>query len=502
MRIRNYLFIIAAYFLFFVIGIDSIRAVALSQTQIEEIESYCNSELSNSLLPGFSIGIVKDDEVVYKNGFGRADIVSTPITASTPMYIGSISKSFTAMAIMQLYEAGKIDIDKKVIDYLPWFKMANKTASDMITVRHLLNQLSGIPTKTGIKNLYQVVETPEEYVRNLSVDPIVSTPGTKYQYSNTNYAILGLLVENRTGISYGQYIQANIWDKLDMSNTYYNRTEAIEGGLAWGHRVIYGLQLPNNEPINPAYLSGGGIITTAEDMTNFMIAQLNNGKFGSETLLTPASVEAMHTPPQNLDSNYGMGWRNSTFEGVPVILHGGTLIDYHASLLLAPEDGWGVIYIANAYNIFGAEFSYGVAKNILRMLLEKPIQPGYNLIILAIIGDLIVGTTLAIIIYRDIMLAKKTFGKKEIQEKQSERESNKGDIAKIIIYLTGSVILLFVMPYFISTSFLGYSVTILFMLWALPDFALWLLIGAIGGIISSILHVINITKVREKKFRE
>ena len=226
----------------------------LPQSKIDSIESYLTSELSNSLLPGISVGIVQGNETVYTNGFGRADYTGRPMTAQTPLYIGSISKSFTGMAIMQLNESGLLQLEAKVTDYIPWFEMADARAAEQITIRYLLHQISGISTETGITRLYGFQDTFQTFVESLRYIGLSSAPGTRFEYSNANYAILGLVIENITGTSYAEYIRTNITRKLNMQNTYFSFSEADANGLAAGHRLFFGLQIPTIELLNPAFI--------------------------------------------------------------------------------------------------------------------------------------------------------------------------------------------------------------------------------------------------------
>src|SRR5215218_10317168 len=113
------------------------------------IERFVQKEMAAQRIPGLALGIVKDDRISYIRGFGKADDSGRPVTPQTPFIIGSLSKSFTALAIMQLVEAGKVELDAPVQHYLPWFRVADEEASGKITVRHLLNQTSGLSTKTG-----------------------------------------------------------------------------------------------------------------------------------------------------------------------------------------------------------------------------------------------------------------------------------------------------------------------------------------------------------------
>ena len=188
-----------------------------------EIESFVQGEMASQRVPGLALGIVEDGRVAYVRGFGKADDSGRAVTPQTPFIIGSVAKSFTALAIMQLVEANKIDLDAPVQRYLPWFRVADEKASAEITVQHLLNHTSGISTKTG--RSYQgdgdTSDTAlEQAVRKLKSAELSAPVGSKHQYSTINYSVLGLIVQTVAGQSYESYVQAKILDPLQMHNSF------------------------------------------------------------------------------------------------------------------------------------------------------------------------------------------------------------------------------------------------------------------------------------------
>ena len=204
-------------------------------TSYAEIESFVQGEMAAQRVPGLALGIVEDGRVAYVRGFGKADDSGRAVTPQTPFIIGSVAKSFTALAIMQLVEANKIDLDAPVQRYLPWFRVADEKASAEITVRHLLNHTSGISTKTG--RSYQgdgdTSDTAlEQAVRKLKSAELSAPVGSKHQYSTINYSVLGLIVQTVTGQSYESYVQAKILDPLQMHNSFTSETAALPAGLA------------------------------------------------------------------------------------------------------------------------------------------------------------------------------------------------------------------------------------------------------------------------------
>ena len=161
------------------------------------IDAYVEGQVKDLNLPGLALAIVHGDQIVHLKTMGVADPSGRPITPQTSFLLASVSKSFTALAIMQLVEAGQIDLDAPVQRYLPWFRVADADASARITVRDLLNQTSGLSALTG--NGYFTTRdsddaAQERFVRGLSTASLSFAPGTAYEYSNANYATLGVIV--------------------------------------------------------------------------------------------------------------------------------------------------------------------------------------------------------------------------------------------------------------------------------------------------------------------
>ena len=248
--------------------------------------------------------------MLYVKGYGTAGN-NQPVTPQTRFFIGSVSKSFTALAVVQLVEAGKIELDAPVQDYLPEFTLADPEAASQITVRHLLNQISGI-SELGFAdmNLPQP-ETIKERVTSLHIARPVAKPGAKYHYFSPNYGTLAWLVEVVSGQPFSEYLNEHVSSPLEMSDSLsvVTSTEGMQEAdhLAQGHLVAFGMSF--SYPDARDYLGGrGGVITTAEDMAHYLICQNNAGRYQNKQLVMPDSIALMHTPPTNSMSNYAMGW--------------------------------------------------------------------------------------------------------------------------------------------------------------------------------------------------
>jgi CubicO group peptidase (beta-lactamase class C family) len=314
------------------------------------IDAFVNAQTQANSIPGVTLGIVHGDQVVHLHGFGTADSTGRAVTPHTPFVIGSLTKSFTALAMMQLVEAGKVELDAPVQRYLPWFRVADPSASARITVRQLLNQTSGIPeadTATGST-------TVEQQVRALSTVALDRPVGSSYEYANANYDTLGLVVQAVSGVSYETYIQQHIFAPLAMHDSFASEQRAMQDGLAQGYHWLFGLPSPAHD-YRPNLLPAGFLISSAEDMSHYLIAQMNDGRYGTVSVLSPTGIATLHAPAVAADasgSTYGMGWINLSPQAsgidLPLLWHSGDTDSFHAEMFIEPKEHWGGIVLINA----------------------------------------------------------------------------------------------------------------------------------------------------------
>ncbi|RME87258.1 MAG: class A beta-lactamase-related serine hydrolase, partial [Anaerolineae bacterium] len=171
-------------------------ALAAPGADFATLDTYLAAQAHADRIPALAVGIVRDGNVVYTAGYGRAND-GTPVTPQTPFVIGSVSKGFTALAIMQLVASGRLDLDAPIQTYLPWFTLADPQAATQITIRHLLNQNSGLGYNDSTRPMW---DRPGEFtlearLRQLADLSLRRAPGTDFEYSNYNYMLLGAVVE-------------------------------------------------------------------------------------------------------------------------------------------------------------------------------------------------------------------------------------------------------------------------------------------------------------------
>ncbi len=273
---------------------------------LQAIDAFLQAQVKANRLPGLAVAIIQGDEIIFAKGYGKA-APGRPVTPQTQFYIGSVTKGFTALAIMQLVEQGKLELDAPVQKYLPWFKVADPEASSQITIRHLLNHTSGL-SERGDPHVDAYATSHEEQVRLLADVRPTAPVGTQFQYYNPNYRVLGLLIEQISGTSYSDYMNENVFEPLGMLATTTNPAEAPD--LAQGYSRAFGFALPRSQSgiRIPGAESSGGMITTAEDLARYLLAQLHNRQADGRQMLDPESLAAMRALPPGVDTEYGMGW--------------------------------------------------------------------------------------------------------------------------------------------------------------------------------------------------
>lgn len=324
----------------------------------EAIDAYIEGQMRRLKIPGVSLAIVEGDRIVHLRGFGRARPGGESPTPQTPFILGSTTKSFTALAVMQLVESNKVELDAPVQRYLPWFRVADAETYAQMTVRHLLNQTSGIPMIPGLVNLANLEDDPdaaERQARALSTLKLSNPVGAKFEYSNVNYNLLGLIVEAASGETYADYIQQHIFAPLGMNHSYTSQAEAKVNGLAVGHRYWFGYPVAIYDlPLPLGYLPSGQLISSAEDMAHYLIAHLNGGWYKGEQILSSEGMDEMHRGVAEqrvmgkLVATYGMGWFVTKIDQTEVVSHGGNVPDFSSYMAILPEQKKGVVLLINS----------------------------------------------------------------------------------------------------------------------------------------------------------
>jgi CubicO group peptidase (beta-lactamase class C family) len=452
------------------------------------IDRFITTQMKTHHVPGLALAITRNDQVLHVQGYGTANN-DQPVTPQTQSLIASVSKSFTAIAVMQLVEAGQINLDSPVQIYLPEFTLTNPVIAAKITIRHLLNQVSGL-SDLGFPELQlSQVTTISERVTSLSQARPVASPGAQFHYFNPNYEVLARVVEVVSQQPFSAYLQTHIFTPLQMSRTLNATTsaDAFQGAtnMAQGHLMGFGI--PFAYPEMSGYLSGSsGIISTAEDMANYLIFQANSGQFKETKLLSQSSVALMHTPSKTTGSSYGMGWFKGSENGEPAIKHNGVLSTFYTDVVLLPKEKYGIalLYNINASPLIAMAFPQ-IKTGLIQLLKdEQPAAGGFSITLW--------GTAIALLMFIGVMLAIRSLLYLP-QWKQAIRRTPLWRVWLGIGCTFLPALFLLVLPWLfalVSDRFFGYALLFRSML----DLMLWLSMCAVLGVVNGVARLIVLAR--------
>jgi CubicO group peptidase (beta-lactamase class C family) len=304
------------------------------------IEAYLRAEMAGSAIPGLAVAVVEDGRTTYAAALGSA-VDGSPMTIATPVVIGSVGKSITALAIRQLVEAGRLELGVPLRTYLPWFTLdAPRAAVDAITVGSLLAHTSGLSTADGQDpRWYAPGLSPGDVARGLvSVQP--DRPAGVHEYSNLNYVLLGVLVESVSGQAYDAYLADHVFRPLGMA-----ASAAMPGpadGTPTGYRYLYGVPVPFAEPYPTGMVAAGYQVSTTEDMARFTAALASGGVYEGTDILTGR-------PSAGPGPALGTDWQSigAVTPGTVTGQSGSTLAT-NADILVEPASHRGVVVLLDA----------------------------------------------------------------------------------------------------------------------------------------------------------
>jgi CubicO group peptidase (beta-lactamase class C family) len=320
--------------------------------------------------PGIAVAVTRGREVVHVAGYGRtADGVA--VTDRTVMAVASLSKSITALAVMQLVEAGRVRLDAPVRDQLPEFTMADDRAA-AITVRQLLDQTSGMSDTTYRSFSGPALYTLREAVASMRTARLAADPGSRYEYHNPNYQVAARLVEVVSGQPFDAYLRQRVFGPLGMVDSRTGNTADDLPPSGRGHRMVVGFPIALPEP--PAFGNGsGGVLSTARDLAAWLIAQNGQGRGADGTpVVSPDAIDEMHR--RSALSSYALGWHvDTTRSGAPLIDHTGDLITITAYQALLPATGHGIAVLANSGSQYGDAADLGA--QLIDLIEGRPVTP-------------------------------------------------------------------------------------------------------------------------------
>ena len=315
--------------------------------------------------PGAAVIVARDGEVFFRKGQGMANLeLDVPIEPDMVFRLGSITKQFTAVAILMLAEKGKLGLDETISKFLPDYP----THDYLITVRHLLTHTSGIKSYTSMPEwppLWRKDFTVQELIDFFKYQPMEFAPGKRWAYNNSGYILLGAIIEKASGQTYEQFVQENIFEPLGMKQSYYDNPSRII------HRRVAGYDKSAEGFTNAAYLSmtqpyaAGALASTVDDLV------LWDSALYTERFLKQATLKQAHNSHLLTDGSstaYGYGWEISEYAGHRLIEHGGGIHGFRTRAIRMPNDR---IFVAVLSNNGGTDPGF-LAFKIAALMIGEP----------------------------------------------------------------------------------------------------------------------------------
>jgi len=311
--------------------------------RIEQLESLIESTFDQDT-PGSVVLVAHKDEVLFNAAIGVSKVDGDPLSPDSIFRIASITKQFTAVAILQLAEQGKLKLDDDITQFIPEFD----TRGDHISIEMLLNHTSGVRSYTSMPNFDSEIEatdvTPTEIMEFFNNQELLYKPGTLHSYSNSGYALLGIIIERVSKMSYAQYMDKHIFSKANMKRAFAGGDHKDTTGFATGHhRTANGFQ--STEYISLTWpFSAGCIETTTSDLHAWTRALF------AGNLLSPESLKRAHTIttlPSGREIRYGFGWDILEVQGHASVEHGGGIAGFNSYALYIPSEEIFVTILCN-----------------------------------------------------------------------------------------------------------------------------------------------------------
>jgi CubicO group peptidase (beta-lactamase class C family) len=309
-------------------------------------------------VPGVAVAVVKGNKVVLARGFGYRDVdKKLPMTPDTLLAIGSATKAFTTFTLGTLVDEGKVEWDKPVRLYIPWFHLYDTFATLRLTPRDLVTHRSGLPRHDLVwYNNYSA--SREEFVRRLAYLQPSADLREKFQYNNLMFLTAGYLIEVLTGQTWEEAVRERVLNPLEMNRTNFSVLDSQKDeDFAQPYREDKGeiKKIPFRIITNMG--PAGSINSSVNEMSHWLMVHLNQGKYKDQTIIQPQTLQDMHlahmptgaTPAisEITPADYGMGWFVDTYRGHQRIHHGGNIDGFSAMVWLLPQDGLGFVALAN-----------------------------------------------------------------------------------------------------------------------------------------------------------
>jgi CubicO group peptidase (beta-lactamase class C family) len=329
----------------------------------KDLTIFLDDIIMNYQVPGLALSIFNEEQILYTYTHGVLG-TGEHINIDTPFFLGSTTKTITALCIMLLDYERKLSINDPVIAYLPAFYFLDDSISpdgaNKITIEHLLNHTSGISNK-GIPGNSMGENSLGKELLKVNNAKLIYPPGTTFEYCNLNYRLLGLIIEKVSGLSYGEFVKKHIFEVLEMENSYANPNEA--NGLVEGYGQLFGIPIRRNQNFFPGALPSGYLISSVSDVSKLLIDQLRASQ-NKHSQFPKELIETTWIIPEGINSNYAKGWMRIEDNGNMFLVHGGSLENYQSFFYLNPASKIGFVFTMNQGGFFPMMNSFNNIRDV------------------------------------------------------------------------------------------------------------------------------------------
>ena len=333
------------------LAIAGMGHAASAQDLGSRIDAYLGAQVEANGIPGLTAAVVRDGTVLYEGAFGVRRLGGdTELTPDHVFHFASVSKPFVATAIVQLAEQGKLELEDRVTEHLPYFRLADDRYRS-ITIRQMLNHTSGMVDVLDYEwGAPQYDDgAAERFVREMATDGMLWAPGGGWRYSNKAFDSLGDLIAKVSGLTFEEYVQKYILDPVGMQESSFIYPEIDEDRRTSGH-VGTPPRVSDVYPYNRRHAPSSTLNSSVSQMVNWMLVNLGRGELNGQRILPRESYDLLWGPSTDTTADgvrVGLSWFLSDYEGHSVVSHGGSDTGFRSFILLMPDDGIGVVIASN-----------------------------------------------------------------------------------------------------------------------------------------------------------
>lgn len=358
------------------ISLTSSFGIAQEQDLSTRIEAHLNQQVESQSIPGLAAVVVRDGQVVYLGAHGVTSLDSRELLTPEHVFpMASLSKTFVAAAISQLVDAGKLDLNAPVVNYLPYFQLADSRAGEIRLVQ-LLNHTSGMPNATeyGYDDPQFNKGALEDWVRQMDQLSLVSDPGQQFGYSDLAYEVLGDVIAKVSGVTFEQYMQANFFEPLGMKDSSFFYPDIKEELRTFGH-INTPAEVSSIYPYNRRHAPSSALHSSVKDMANWVKAHLEthpvitdtNDEQNSGRIFDAEALNLIWEPTFDIADGVqiGLSWFIVDINGHRAVMHNGGDPAFRSQIMLFPDQNLGFVFSSNWQDLDVRAISSGLAAILL-----------------------------------------------------------------------------------------------------------------------------------------